>query len=133
MTELDIYNSLTQNLTSNIASFKSGEKDKKEFNKEMIIQVSLLLNIQNELEKKNKEIKKKQDLELEKIFKIEEERKNKIKLIKKKVDDSSEEEIEDDDNPLYYLINPTLQSYIPMSQISICLENKFENNENNKR
>ncbi len=132
MTELDIFISLTQNLTSNIASFKSGEKDKKEFNKEMIIQVILLLNIQNELEKKNKEIKKKQDLELEKIFKIEEERKNKIKLIKKKVDDSSEEEIEDDDNPLYYLINPTLQSYIPMSQISICLENKFENNENNK-
>ena len=29
MTELDIYNSLTQNLTSNIASFKSGEKRQK--------------------------------------------------------------------------------------------------------
>ena len=28
MTELDIFISLTQNLTSNIASFKSGEKDK---------------------------------------------------------------------------------------------------------
>ncbi len=132
MTDLDIYNSLTQNLTSNIASFKSGEKSKNDFNKEIIIQVSLLLNIQNNLEKKNKDIKKKQDRELEKIFKIEEERKKKIKLIKKRVDDSSDEEIEDDNNPLYYLINPTLQSYIPMSQISICLESKFENNENNK-
>ena len=132
MTELDIYNSITQSLTSNISSFKSGEKNKNEFNKEMIIQVSLLLNIQNELEKKNKEIKKKQDLELEKIFKIEEEKKKKLKLIKKRIDDSSDEEIEDDDNPLYYLINPTLQTYIPMSQISICLESKFENNENNK-
>ena len=80
MTELDIYNSITQSLTSNISSFKSGEKNKNEFNKEMIIQVSLLLNIQNELEKKNKEIKKKQDLELEKIFKIEEEKKKKIKI-----------------------------------------------------
>ncbi len=52
MTELDIFISLTQNLTSNIASFKSGEKSKNDFNKEIIIQVSLLLNIQNNLEKK---------------------------------------------------------------------------------
>ena len=52
MTDVELYNSLTQNLTSNISSFVSGEKSIRDFNKEIIIQVSLLLDIQDNLTKK---------------------------------------------------------------------------------
>ena len=130
MTDVDLYNSLTQSLTSNISSFISGEKNKNDFNKQMIIQVSLLLDIQNNLINKNKEIKKLQDIEIEKILK-EEEKTKKKRLIKKKNDESSDEEIEDEDNPLTKLINPTLQSYIPLSQISFSIENKLLNIDEN--
>ena len=135
MTDVELYNSLTQNLTSNISSFVSGEKSIKDFNKEIIILVSLLLDIQDNLTKKNKEIKQIQDKELEKIF-VKEEKKKKIKLLRRRNDESSDEEINDEDNPLTILINPTLQSYIPLSQISFSFEhkllNKDENFENDK-
>ena len=87
------------------------------------------------VEKKNKEIKKIQDKELKKIF-VEEEKKKKIKLLRRRNDESSDEEINDEDSLLTILINPTLQSYIPLSQISISFEhkllNKDENLENDK-
>ena len=84
MTDVDLYNSLTQSLTSNISSFISGERNKNDFNKQMIIQVSLLLDIQNNLINKNQEIKKLQDIEIEKILKEEEKNKKKKTYKEKK-------------------------------------------------
>ena len=122
MTEINIYSSITQSITNDVALFKNNEKSKSEFNKDLIIKMSLLLNLSKELKTKNESLIKNQKKELEKKFKEEEEKKVLHPKNKRDPFESSDEENNDEDYILNILINPTLQIYIPMAQTSYSLE-----------
>ena len=125
MTDINIYTSITQSITNDVALFKNNEKNITELNKDMIIKMCLLLNLSKEVEEKNEKIVKEQNIEIERILKLEEKKKQKIQTEqknKKEIDESSDEENNEEEYSLNLLINPTLQIYIPMNQTSFSLE-----------
>ena len=75
MTEINIYSSITQSITNDIALFKNNEKSKEDFNKDLIIKMSLLLNLSKELESKNETLLKNQEKEIERLLREDEEKK----------------------------------------------------------
>ena len=97
MTEINIYSSITQSITNDVALFKNNEKSKSEFNKDLIIKMSLLLNLSKELKTKNESLIKNQKKELEKKFKEEEEKKVLHPKNKRDPFESSDEENNDED------------------------------------
>ena len=60
MTEINIYTSITQSITNDVALFKNNEKSKSEFNKDLIIKMTLLLNLSKQLNSKNESLIKNQ-------------------------------------------------------------------------
>ncbi len=122
MTEINIYTSITQSITNDVALFKNNEKSKSEFNKDLIIKMTLLLNLSKQLNSKNESLIKNQNEELEKKIKEEEEKRILHPKNKRDPFESSDDENDDEDYILNILINPTLQIYIPMAQTSYSLE-----------
>ena len=56
MTDINIYTSITQSITNDVALFKNNEKNITELNKDMIIKMCLLLNLSKEVVEKNEKI-----------------------------------------------------------------------------
>jgi len=122
MTEINIYSSITQSITNDIALFKNNEKSKEDFNKDLIIKMSLLLNLSKELESKNETLLKNQEKEIERLLREDEEKKILFPKNKRDPFESSDDENDEEDYILNILTNPILQVYIPMGQISFSLE-----------
>jgi len=122
MTEINIYSSITQSITNDIALFKNNEKSKEDFNKDLIIKMSLLLNLSKELESKNETLLKNQEKEIERLLREDEEKKILFPKNKRDPLESSDDENDEEDYILNILTNPILQVYIPMGQISFSLE-----------
>ena len=127
MTDIKIYNSITQSITNDISLFKNKEQSQIEFNKQMIIKMCLLLNLSEELKNKNEKIKEIRKKEIERLLKLYEENKEreKNKTNNKEIDESSDEDNNDENYCLNVLENPTLQIYIPMNQTSYSLEDNI--------
>ena len=122
MTEINIYSSITQSITNDIALFKNNEKSKEDFNKDLIIKMSLLLNLSKELESKNETLLKNQEKEIERLLREDEEKTILFPKNKRDPFESSDDENDEEDYILNILTNPILQVYIPMGQISFSLE-----------
>ena len=122
MTEISICSSITQSITNDIALFKNNEKSKEDFNKDLIIKMSLLLNLSKELESKNETLLKNQEKEIERLLREDEEKKILFPKNKRDPFESSDDENDEEDYILNILTNPILQVYIPMGQISFSLE-----------
>ena len=127
MTDIKIYNSITQSITNDISLFKNKEQSQIEFNKQMIIKMCLLLNLSEELKNKNEKIKEIRKKEIERLLKLYEENKEreKNKTNNTEIDESSDEDNNDENYCLNVLENPTLQIYIPMNQTSYSLEDNI--------
>ena len=113
MTEIQIVNSMNQSIITKITDFKNKAIKKNDLNNFMIVNLCYILKTTNKIKKKNEEIKKKQEIEIKKSL-------SKIK--------SYHGSINYDPNELESipimkkLLNPTLELYIPISEISYTTE-----------
>lgn len=113
---MQIMNSMNQSLINKIVEFKNKEIKKDDLNKFMVLNLCHILKTKNKIKSKNEKIQKKQDIEIKKSL-------SKIKSYHGEINFDSKEL---ESNPIMNkLNNPTLESYVPLSQISYSTEIKF--------
>ena len=118
MTEIQIINAMNKSVINKITEFKNKELKKEELNKYMFINLSYILSKTAKIKSKNEKIKKEQDIEIKKSL-------TNIKSYNGKFTFNSEE-IEN--KPVMKkILNPTLELYIPLSEISYTTEIQLYN------
>ena len=123
MTEIQIINSMNQSIINKITEFKNKEIKSKELNNYMLLNLCHILKTTNKIKAKNKEIQKKQNIEVQKS----------ISKIKSYHGDIKYDPKELESNPIMKkLTNPTLESYIPISEISYSTEIQLYNKNSDK-
>ena len=116
MSEIEIINSMNQSLMNKIKEFKNKEIKKDDLNKFMLLNLCHVLKTTNKFKSRNEKIQKKQNIEIKKSL-------TKIKSYQGEINFNSKEL---EANPVMNkLNNPTLESYIPVSQISFSTEIQF--------
>ena len=116
MSEIQIIISMNQSLMNKIKEFKNKEIKKDDLNKFMLLNLCHVLKTTNKFKSRNEKIQKKQNIEIKKAL-------TKIKSYQGEINFNSKEL---EANPVMNkLNNPTLESYIPVSQISYSTEIQF--------
>ena len=116
MTEIHIVNAMNQSIINKLIDFKNKEIKKNEINSFMLANLCHILKTTNKIKSKNKNIQKKQDIEIKKSL-------SKIKSYHGKINYNPKEL---ESNPIMNkLQNPTLETYIPISEISYSTEIQF--------
>ena len=118
MTEIQIMNAMNQSVINKITEFKNKEIKKEDLNNFMFVNLSYILQQRKKIKNRNEKIKKSQDIEV----------KNALSKVKSfngiLVFNSNELESKPIMNKL---VNPTLDVYIPLSEISYTTEMKMYN------
>ena len=118
MTEIQIMNAMNQSVINKITEFKNKEIKKEDLNNFMFVNLSYILRQRRKIKNRNEKIKKSQDIEV----------KNALAKVKSfngiLVFNSDELESKPIMNKL---VNPTLDVYIPLSEISYTTEMKMYN------
>jgi len=118
MTEIQIMNAMNQSVINKITEFKNKEIKKEDLNNFMFVNLSYILKQTKKIKNRNEKIKKSQDIEV----------KNALSKVKSfngiLVFNSNELESKPIMNKL---VNPTLDVYIPLSEISYTTEMKMYN------
>ena len=118
MTEIQIMNAMNQSVINKITEFKNKEIKKEDLNNFMFVNLSYILRQRRKIKNRNEKIKKSQDIEV----------KNALAKVKSfngiLVFNSDELESKPIMNKL---VNPTLDVYIPLSEISYSTEMKMYN------
>ena len=116
-------NSMNQSIINKLTEFKNKEIKKNDLNSFMLLNLCHILKTTNKIKSKNEEIQKKQDIEIKKSL-------SKIKSYNGKINFNSKEL---ESNPVMKKIsNPTLESYIPISEISYSTEIQFYKKDSDK-
>ena len=116
MSEIQIINSMHKSIINKITEFKNKEIKKNELNNFMLLNLCHILKTTKKIKIKNNKIKKKQEIEIKKSL-------SKIKSYNGNVNYNPKEL---KSNPIMNkLLNPTLDSYIPISEISYSTEIQF--------
>ena len=116
MSEIQMINSMNQSIINKLTEFKNKEIKKNDLNSFMLLNLCHILKTTNKIKSKNDEIQKKQDVEMQKAL-------SKIKSYNGKIYFNSKEL---ESNPVMKKISkPTLESYIPISEISYSTEIQF--------
>ena len=116
MTDIQIINSMNQSIISKITDFKNKEIKKNDLNSFMLLNLCHILKTTKKIKEKNDIIKKKQEIEIQKSL-------SKIKSYHGNIKYDPKEL---QTNPIMSkLLNPTLESYIPISEISYSTEIQF--------
>ena len=124
MSEIEQFNSMTQNITKKITEFKNKEITKNDLNKYMLVNMSYILASTMKMKQKNKLINEKQYSATIKCI-------SKIKTYHGNINFKP---IELEINPIMKkLLNPTLESYIPFSELAYTTEKQFYNIYSNKK
>jgi len=123
MTEIQIINSMNQSIINKITEFKNKEIKSKELNNYMLLNLCHILKTISKIKAKNEEIQKKQKIEVQKS----------ISKIKSYHGDINYDPKELESNPVMKkLNNPTLESYIPISEIAYSTEIQLYNKNSDK-
>ncbi len=123
MTEILIVNSMNQSIITKITEFKNKAIKKNDLNNFMLVNICFILKITNKIKKKNEEIRIKQELEIKKSL-------SKIKSYHGNINYNPNEL---ESIPIMKkLLNPTLESYIPISEISYTTEIQLYNKYSDK-
>jgi len=118
MTEIQIMNAMNQSVINKITEFKNKEIKKEELNNFMFANLSYILKQRKKIKKRNEKIKKGQDMEVKKAL-------AKVKSFNGILVFNSDEL---ESKPIMNkLVNPTLDVYIPLSEISYTTEMKMYN------
>ena len=121
MTEIQIMTAMNQSVINKITEFKNKEIKKEELNNFMFANLSYILTQRKKIKKRNEKIKKDQDIEVKKAL-------AKVKSFNGILVFNSDEL---ESKPIMNkLVNPTLDVYIPLSEISYTTEMKMYNVEN---
>lgn len=123
MTEIQVMNSMNQSIISKITEYKNKEIKKDELNKFMLLNLCHILTTTNKIKLKNENIQKKQDIEIKKSL-------SKIKSYQGNINYNSKDL--ESKNIMKKLQNPTLESYIPISEISYSTEIQFYKKDSDK-
>ena len=116
MTQIQMILSMNKSIINKITEFKNKEIKKDELNKYLLVSLSRTLKSIEKIKESNKEIQRQQDIEIKKSLST-------IKSYHGKIDYSSKDL---ESKPIMKrLINPTLESYIPVSEISYSTEIQF--------
>ena len=123
MSEISIVNSMNQSIINKITEFKNKEIKKEELNKFMLLNLCHILKNVNKMKDKNEEIQKKQKIEIKKSLAT-------IKSYNGEINYSPKEL---ESNPIMKkIVNPTFESYIPISEISYSTEIQFFEKDSDK-
>ena len=118
MTEIQIMTAMNQSVINKITEFKNKEIKKEELNNFMFANLSYILTQRKKIKKRNEKIKKDQDIEVKKAL-------AKVKSFNGILVFNSDEL---ESKPIMNkLVNPTLDVYIPLSEISYTTEMKMYN------
>jgi hypothetical protein len=118
MTEIQIMTAMNQSVINKITEFKNKEIKKEELNNFMFANLSYILTQRKKIKKRNEKIKKGQDMEVKKAL-------AKVKSFNGILVFNSDEL---ESKPIMNkLVNPTLDVYIPLSEISYTTEMKMYN------
>ena len=116
MSEIQIVNSMNQSIIDKLTEFKNKQIKKNDLNSFMLLNLCHILKTTNKIKLKNLEIKKKQDIEIKKSLST-------IKSYNGNVNYNPKElQLNPIMNKLH---NPTLDTYIPISEISYSTEIQF--------
>ena len=123
MLEIQIINSMNQSIIDKITEFKNKQIKKNDLNNFMLLNLCHILKTTNKIKSKNEEIKKNQDIEIKKSLST-------IKSYQGTVNYNPKEL---KSIPIMNkLNNPTLDTYIPISEISYTTEIQFHNKNSDK-
>ncbi len=125
MTDIQVINAMNQSVINKITEFKNKEIKKADLNNFMFANLSYILKKTAKIKSKNEKIKKEQNIEIKNSL-------SKIKSINGKINfDSNELE---NKSVMKKVLNPTLEVYIPLSEISYSTELKLSKDmkDNNK-
>ena len=133
MTDILIMNAMNSSVIGKITQFKNSEIKKEDLNRFMLINLSYILHKKEKIQIKNDRIKKEQNIEIQNTL-------SKIKSYNGNFTFNSDEL---KNKPIMKkLVNPCLDNYIPMSEISYTTEiklnkdksgkNKFKNDSENE-
>ena len=123
MTEIQVMNSMNQSIIDKITEFKNKEIKKDDLNKFMLLNLCHILKTTNKIKSKNEIIQREQYIEIKKSL-------SKIKSYHGVVNYNSKEL--ESKKIMNKLQNPTLESYIPISEISYSTEIQFYKKETDK-
>lgn len=124
MSQIEQFNSMTQSIVNKITEFKNKEITKNDLNKYMLANMSYILSSTTKIKQKNKLIDEKQYSATMKCI-------SKIKTYHGNINFKP---VELETNPIMKkLLNPTLESYIPFSELSYTTEKQFYNFYSNKK
>ena len=116
MTDILIMNAMNSSVIGKITEFKNDQIKKEDLNHFMLINLSYILHKKGKIQKKNDKIKKEQNIEIKKTL-------SKIKSYNGNFIFNSDEL---KNKPIMKkLVNPCLDNYIPMSEISYTTEIKL--------
>ena len=124
MTEIQIMNAMNQSVINKITEFKNKEIKKEDLNHFMFVNLSYILNQRKRIQKKNDKIIKEQNVEIKSTL-------SKIKSYNGNFVFNSEEL---ESKPVMKkLLNPSLDVYIPLSEISYTTEMKMCDDKSGKK
>ena len=116
MTDIQIMNAMNKSVIGKITEFKNKEIKKDDLNHFMFINLSYILKQKKRIQTKNDKIKKQQNIEINKTL-------SKIKTYNGNFTFNSDEL---ENKPIMKkLVNPCLDTYIPLSEISYTTEMKL--------
>ena len=123
MTDILIMNAMNSSVIGKITQFKNNEIKKEDLNRFMLINLSYILHKKEKIQIKNDRIKKEQNIEIQNTL-------SKIKSYKGNFIFNSDEL---KNKPIMKkLVNPCLDNYIPMSEISYTTEIKLNKDKSGK-
>ena len=123
MTDIQIVNSMNQSIITKITEFKNKAIKKNDLNNFMIVNLCHILKTTNKIRKKNEQIKIKQEIEIKKS----------LSKIKSYHGNFNYDPNELESIPIMRkLLNPTFESYIPISEISYTTEIQLYNKYSDK-
>ena len=113
MTDIQIIHSMNQSIINKITEYKNKTIKNNELNNFMLVNLCHILKTTNKIKAKNRNIQKKQDIVIKKSL-------SKIRSYHGRINYNPKEL---EANPIMKaLINPTLESYIPLSELSYSTE-----------
>ena len=116
MTEIHLINSMNQSIINKIIEFKNKEIKKEQLNKYMLLNLCFILKTTNKIKAKNEKIQKKQNIEIQKSL-------SKIKSYHSDINYNPKEL---ETIPIMKkIVNPTIELYMPISEISYSTEIQF--------
>ena len=123
MTDILIMNAMNSSVIGKITQFKNNEIKKEDLNRFMLINLSYILHKKEKIQIKNDKIKKEQNIEIQNTL-------SKIKSYNGNFTFNSDEL---KNKPIMKkLVNPCLDNYIPMSEISYTTEIKLNKDKSGK-